>query len=58
MLPSRLQIVGWRMLWIILVIPVILSLLSVVSSYTLCRFVHLELVVLPIDLITGRRHAL
>ena len=34
-------------------IVMILSLLSVVSSYTLCRFVHLELLVLPTDLITG-----
>lgn len=50
------------MLWTIFVILVILWLLGVVSSYTLGGFIHLllviALVVLLINLITGRRPAL
>lgn len=50
------------MLWTIFVILLILWLLGVVSSYTLGGFIHLllviALVVLLINLITGRRPAL
>jgi Family of unknown function (DUF5670) len=50
------------MLWTIFVILLILWLLGVVSSYTLGGFIHLLLVlavvVLLINLITGRRPAL
>jgi uncharacterized protein DUF5670 len=50
------------MLWTIFVILLILWLLGVVTSYTLGGFVHLllviALVVLLINLITGRRPAL
>ena len=50
------------MLWTIFVILLILWLLGVVSSYTLGGFIHLllviALVVLLINLITGRRAAL
>jgi hypothetical protein len=53
---------GIAMLWTIFVILVILWLLGVVSSYTLGGFIHLllviALVVLLINLITGRRPAL
>jgi hypothetical protein len=50
------------MLWTIFVILLVLWLLGVVSSYTLSGFIHLLLVlaivVLLINLITGRRPAL
>jgi hypothetical protein len=50
------------MLWTIFVILLVLWLLGVVSSYTLGGFIHLLLVlaivVLLINLITGRRPAL
>jgi hypothetical protein len=50
------------MLWTIFVILLVLWLLGVVSSYTLGGFIHLllviALVVLLINLITGRRPAL
>jgi hypothetical protein len=50
------------MLWTIFVILLILWLLGVVSSYTLGGFVHLllvlALVVLVIQLVTGRRPVL
>ena len=50
------------MLWTIFVILLILWLLGLVSSYTLGGFIHLLLVVavviLLINLITGRRPAL
>ena len=50
------------MLWTIFVILLILWLLGVVSSYTLGGFIHLllviALVVLLINLITGRKPAL
>lgn len=50
------------MLWTIFVILLILWLLGVVSSYTLGGFIHLllviALVVLLLNLITGRRPAL
>ena len=50
------------MLWTIFVILMILWLLGMVSSYTLGGFIHLllliALVVLLINLITGRRPAL
>ena len=50
------------MLWTIFVVLLILWLLGVVSSYTLGGFIHLllviALVVLLINLITGRRPAL
>jgi hypothetical protein len=50
------------MLWTIFVILLVLWLLGVVSSYTLGGFIHLllvvALVVLRIQLITGRRPAL
>lgn len=48
------------MLWTIFVILLVLWLLGVVSSYTLGGFIHIllviALVVLLIQLITGRRH--
>jgi Family of unknown function (DUF5670) len=47
------------MLWTILVVLLILWLLGVVSSYTLGGFIHLllvvALVILVINLLTGRR---
>ena len=50
------------MLWTIFVILLVLWLLGVVSSYTLGGFIHLllviALVVLIINLISGRRAAL
>jgi Family of unknown function (DUF5670) len=50
------------MLWTIFVILLVLWLLGVVSSYTLGGFIHLllviALVVLVINLISGRRPAL
>jgi Family of unknown function (DUF5670) len=50
---------GTTMLWTIFVILLILWLLGVVTSYTLGGFIHLllviALVVLLIQLITGRR---
>jgi hypothetical protein len=50
------------MLWTIFVILLVLWLLGIVSSYTLGGFIHLllvlALVVLLIQLITGRRAAL
>jgi hypothetical protein len=50
------------MLWTIFVILLVLWLLGIVSSYTLGGFIHLLLVlavvVLLINLITGRRPAL
>ena len=50
------------MLWTIFVILLVLWLLGVVSSYTLGGFIHIllviALVVLLIQLITGRRPAL
>jgi Family of unknown function (DUF5670) len=50
------------MLWTIFVILLVLWLLGIVSSYTLGGFIHLLLVlavvVLIIQLITGRRAAL
>ncbi len=50
------------MLWTIFVILLILWLLGLVSSYTLGGFIHillvLALVVLLINIITGRRTAL
>ena len=50
------------MLWTIFVILLVLWLLGVVSSYTLGGFIHillvLALVVLVIQLITGRKTAL
>jgi hypothetical protein len=50
------------MLWTIFVILLVLWLLGVVSSYTLGGFIHILLViavvVLLINLITGRRPAL
>jgi hypothetical protein len=50
------------MLWTIFVILLILWLLGVVSSYTLGGFIHILLViavvVLLVNLITGRRPAL
>jgi hypothetical protein len=51
-----------RMLWTIFVILLVLWLLGIVSSYTLGGFIHLllvlALVVLIIQLVTGRRAAL
>lgn len=51
-----------KMLWTIFVILLILWLLGVVSSYTLGGFIHLllliALVVLLINVITGRKPAL
>jgi len=59
---SQMPTGGIAMLWTIFVILVILWLLGVVSSYTLGGFIHLllviALVVLLINLITGRRPAL
>ncbi len=50
------------MLWTIFVILLVLWLLGVVTSYTLGGFIHLllviALVILLIQLITGRRSAL
>lgn len=50
------------MLWTIFVVLLVLWLLGVVSSYTLGGFIHIllviALVVLVIQLITGRRAAL
>ncbi len=50
------------MLWTIFVILLVLWLLGVVTSYTLGGFIHLllviALVILVIQLITGRRSAL
>jgi hypothetical protein len=50
------------MLWTIFVVLLVLWLLGIVSSYTLGGFIHLllvlALVVLVIQLITGRRAAL
>ena len=50
------------MLWTIFVVLLVLWLLGLVSSYTLGGFIHimlvLALVVLVIQLITGRRAAL
>jgi hypothetical protein len=50
------------MLWTIFVILLVLWLIGVVSSYTLGGFIHIllviALVVLVIQLITGRRAAL
>lgn len=50
---------GTTMLWTIFVILLVLWLLGVVTSYTLGGFIHLllviALVVLLIQLITGRR---
>jgi hypothetical protein len=50
------------MLWTIFVILLVLWLLGLVSSYTLGGFIHillvLALVVLVIQLVTGRRAAL
>ena len=50
------------MLWTVFVVLLVLWLLGVVSSYTLGGFIHLllvlALVVLVIQLITGRRAAL
>lgn len=50
------------MLWTIFIVLLILWLIGVVSSYTLGGFIHLllviALVVLLINLITGRRPAL
>jgi len=50
------------MLWTIFVILLVLWLLGVVSSYTLGGFIHillvLAIVVLLINIITGRRPAL
>jgi hypothetical protein len=66
----RVAVVGYShsthevtdMLWTIFVILLILWLLGVVSSYTLGGFIHILLViavvVLLINLITGRRPAL
>jgi Family of unknown function (DUF5670) len=57
-----MSIGGLAMLWTIFVILLILWLLGVVSSYTLGGFIHLllvvALVVLLINLLTGRRPAL
>ena len=57
-----LQEVIKQMLWTIFVVLLVLWLLGVVSSYTLGGFIHLllvlALVVLVIQLITGRRAAL
>jgi hypothetical protein len=51
-----------KMLWTIFVVLLVLWLLGVVSSYTLGGFIHillvLALVVLVIQLISGRRAAL
>jgi hypothetical protein len=53
---------GKKMLWTIFVILLVLWLLGLVSSYTLGGFIHillvLALVVLVIQLVTGRRAAL
>ena len=53
---------GNEMLWTIFVILLILWLLGVVSSYTIGGFIHLllllALVVLIINLVSGRRTAL
>lgn len=50
------------MLWTIFVVLLVLWLLGVVSSYTMGGFIHLllvlALVILVIQLITGRRAAL
>lgn len=50
------------MLWTIFVILLVLWLLGLVSSYTLGGFIHillvLAIVVLLINIISGRRHAL
>jgi hypothetical protein len=50
------------MLWTIFVILLVLWLLGIVSSYTLGGFIHLllvlALVVLILQLVTGRRSAL
>ena len=47
------------MLWTIFVILLVLWLLGMVSSYTLCGFIHLLLVLaivaLIVQLVTGRR---
>jgi hypothetical protein len=63
-LRRALSFEGWRrtMLWTIFVILLILWLLGLVSSYTLGGYIHILLVVavvvLLINLITGRRPAL
>jgi hypothetical protein len=62
-LQERLQGSGGEdMLWTIFVILLILWLLGLVSSYTLGGFIHLllvlALVVLILQLVTGRRSAL
>jgi hypothetical protein len=53
---------GKKMLWTIFVVLLVLWLLGIVSSYTLGGFIHLllvlALVVLVIQLISGRRAAL
>ena len=62
LLPNVAAYGGMRMLWTIFVILLILWLLGIVSSYTLGGFIHLllvlALVVLLIQLVTGRRTAL
>ena len=53
---------GERLLWTIFVILLVLWLLGLVSSYTLGGFIHillvLAVVVLILQLVTGRRAAL
>jgi hypothetical protein len=53
---------GCDMLWTIFVVLLVLWLLGIVSSYTLGGFIHLLLVlavvVLILQLVTGRRSAL
>ena len=57
----NLTIEGDRMLWTVFVVLLVLWLLGLVSSYTLGGFIHillvLALVVLVINLLSGRRSA-
>jgi Family of unknown function (DUF5670) len=50
---------GWRMLWTLFLVLIVLWMLGVVSSYTLGGFIHVLLVLaviaLLIQLIQGRR---
>ena len=53
------SIKGWRMLWTVFLVLIVLWMLGVVSSYTLGGFIHvllvLAVVALLIQLIQGRR---
>ena len=59
---EHINVGGFAMLWTIFVILLVLWLLGLVSSYTMGGFIHillvLAIVVLVINLISGRRTAL